>query len=94
MSAEQVTAAKARMKVLQRMLAGCAPLMRGSIVSNGSKAQPYFSLNKDGRTRLMYLGERRAEAAREMTGNYRLLLEIVEEMTVINMDLLKNDALD
>jgi hypothetical protein len=55
--------------------------------------QPYFSLNKDGKIRLIYLGEHRLKKAEQLSKNYRKLIEITEEMTVINMDLLKNDAL-
>ena len=52
-----------------------------------------FSLNKDKRTHLIYLGERRLEQARTLSENYKKLLEIIEEMTTINMGLLKNDAI-
>jgi hypothetical protein len=42
---------------------------------------------------LIYLGERRLKAAQKMTENYRKTMAIIEEMTIINMALLKNDAL-
>jgi len=41
---------------------------------------------------MMYLGKQREEKAKEYSQNYKLLLEIVEEMTVINMTLLKENA--
>jgi hypothetical protein len=40
----------------------------------------------------MYLGEGRLEQAKTLTANYGKLQEIVEEMTTLNMDLLKNNA--
>ena len=49
-------------------------------------------MNKDKRTHLIYLGEGRLELARTRSDNYKKLLEIVEEMTLLNMALLKNDA--
>lgn len=93
MTKPEVARAKRRLKALEASIAECTPLMRGSIVSNGARhRQPYFSLNKDGKTHLIYLGEDRLPAARSMSDNYRRLLEIVEEMTLINMKLLKNDS--
>jgi hypothetical protein len=68
--------------------------MRGTIVTNGKRhPQPYFSLNKDGRTLLIYLGAARVAKAKELTDNYRKMMEAVEEMTLLNMALLKNDVL-
>lgn len=94
MTKAEIAAAKKRLKSLEGRLTKTVPLMRGSIVSNGVKhPQPYFSLNKDKRTHLIYLGEGRLEQARTMSDNYKELLEIVEEMTTLNMALLKNDAL-
>ncbi len=94
MTKAETSAARKRLKSLEGQLSKAVPLMRGSIVSNGAKhQQPYFSLNKDKRTHLIYLGEGRLELARTRSDNYKKLLEIVEEMTVLNMALLKNDAL-
>ena len=70
------------------------PVMRGSVVVIGMRnKQPYFSLNKDGRTRIIYLGQKRQRLARQYAANYKRLQEIVDEMTELNMLLLKrNDA--
>ena len=69
--------------------------MRGTVVVIGTRnKQPYFSLNKDGKTRLIYLGKKREPQARRMSLAYKNLLGIIEEMTTLNMELLKNDALD
>ena len=54
--------------------------------------QPYFSLNKDKRTRLIYLRQKRVARAREYSQNYKRLLAVVEEMTILHMELLKRDA--
>jgi hypothetical protein len=56
--------------------------------------QFYFSVNKDKKTRLIYLGNQREPLARRLSKNYKELLAIVEEMTALNMDLLKSDALE
>ena len=95
MTSVEISKAKRRQQTLMRQLASVGPVMRGTIVTNGLKhRQPYFSLNKDKRTYLIYLGDQRLAAAKEMTDNYKKLLEIIEEMTTINMALLKNDAID
>jgi hypothetical protein len=44
------------------------------------------------KTHLIYLGKKREGKAREYSRNYTKLLEIVEEMTIINMTLLKENA--
>ena len=78
---------------LQEELGQIGPVMRGSVVVIGTRnKQPYFSLNKDKRTRLIYLGQQRIALAREYSQNYRRLLAIVEEMTILNMELLKRDS--
>lgn len=92
--AEETNLEKIRRRVatLQRALGRVGPLMRGSIVVIGTRnKQPYFSLNKDGRTRLIYLGKKRQVLAQQYAANYKRLQEIVEEMTTLNMILLKRD---
>ena len=82
---------KQRVKTLQRQLGQLGPVMRGSVVIIGTRnKQPYFSLNKNKKTCLIYLGKSREETAREYSQNYKKLLAIVEEMTTINMTLIKN----
>ena len=79
-----------KVKILQKKLANLGPVMRGTIVLIGTRnKQYYFSLNKDKKTRLIYLGKKRVELARQYSDNYKKLLEIVEEMTILNMKLLK-----
>lgn len=64
--------------------------MRGSVVVIGThNKQPYFSLNKNKKTHLIYLGKNRKDRARPYSENYKRLREIVEEMTQLNMAQLK-----
>lgn len=66
------------------------PVMRGSVTMMGTRhKQPYFSVSMKGKTKVMYLGSNRAKTAEEYTGNYKRLMELVEEMTMLNMQLLK-----
>lgn len=79
-----------RVKALQKELGSLGPVMRGSVVVIGTRnKQPYFSLNKDKKTRIIYLGKKRVDKAVEYSDNYKRLQEIVEEMTELNMALLK-----
>lgn len=83
---------KRRLKALQKELAELGPVMRGSVVVIGTRnKQPYFSLNKNKKTQLIYLGKKREDKARQYSANYKRLREIVEEMTQWNMTLLKEN---
>jgi len=93
MEKTELTRMKRRVKTLQKRMAQLGPVMRGSVVVIGSRnKQSYFSLNKDKKTHLIYLGKKREVRAREYSENYKKLLEIIEEMTMINMTLLKENA--
>jgi hypothetical protein len=82
-----------RVKTLQKQLGTLGPVMRGSVVIIGTRnKQPYFSLNKNKKTCLIYLGKEKEDKARQYSQNYKKLLDIVEEMTTINMTLLKENA--
>lgn len=84
---------KNRVRTLQRQLGNLGPLMRGSVVVIGTRnKQPYFSLNKNKKTKLIYLGKKREATAKKYSANYKTLLEIVEEMTTLNMELLRANA--
>ena len=90
---KSVSAMQRKVRKLQEELGRLGPVMRGSVVVIGTRnKQPYFSLNKDKRTRLIYLGQKRVALARQYSKNYKRLLAIVEEMTILNMDLIKRDA--
>ena len=93
MDKKEVARMKRRVTTLQRQLGALGPMMRGSVVVIGTRnKQPYFSLNKDKKTKLIYLGKKRETRAKEYSANYKRLLEIVEEMTILNMELLRADA--
>ena len=93
MDKKDLTRMKRRVRMLQKQLGNLGPVMRGSVVVIGTRnKQPYFSLNKDKKTKLIYLGKKREARAKEYSANYKRLLEIVEEMTILNMELLKADA--
>jgi len=90
---KSVSVMQRRVRKLQEELGQLGPIMRGSVVVIGTRnKQPYFSLNKDKRTRLIYLGQKRVALARLCSKNYKRLLAIVEEMTILNMELIKRDA--
>jgi hypothetical protein len=93
MSLQRLATMQRRVRKLQQEIGSLGPVMRGSVVIIGTRnKQPYFSLNKDKRTRLIYLGQKRVARAREYSENYKRMLAIIEEMTVLNMELLKRDA--
>ncbi len=93
MEKKEIAKMKRRVKTLQKQLSQLGSVMRGSVVVIGTRyKQCYFSLNKNKKTHLIYLGKKREDKAREYSRNYKKLLEIVEEMTLINMTLLKENA--
>lgn len=84
---------KRRLAQLRQELRRIGPVMRGSLVVIGTRnKQPYFSVNIKRKTHLIYLGKRREKTARQYSENYRRLQQIIEEMTMINMRLLKLDS--
>jgi len=90
---DDAAAIKRRVGELRKELRGLGPLMRGSVVVIGTRnKQPYFSVNVKRKTHLVYLGRRREKKAKQYSRNYHRLQEIVEEMTLLNMRLLKLDG--
>ena len=78
---------------LQNVIRQIGPVMRGSVTIMGTRnKQPYFSVGIKRKTRVMYLGDKRAEKAREYVANYHRLLQAVEDMTILNMELLKMEG--
>ena len=66
------------------------PIMRGTVTIMGKKnKQPYFSIGIKRKTKVMYLGGKRAQLAREYVTNYKKMSAIIDEITISNMDLLK-----
>ena len=78
MSKQEIAKVRRRVKALQKELGLLGPVMRGSVVVIGTRnKQSYFSLNKDKKTHLIYLGKNREERAKEYSANYKKLLAIV-----------------
>jgi hypothetical protein len=91
--ADDAAALERRVRELRKELSRLGPLMRGSLVVIGTRnKQPYFSVNIKRKTHLIYLGRRREKTARRYSENYHRLQQIVEEMTLLNMRLLKLDS--
>ncbi len=89
----EIAEIKQEIEKLQREMRELGPVMRGSVVKIGTRTkQYYFSLNRDKKTHLIFLGKKRVERAKEYSANYKRLLEIVEEMTTLVMKLLKADV--
>ncbi len=88
---------EARLRELKVEMGKIGPLMRGSIVKlkigAGEKKYPsfYFSVNMNGKTKLVYLGEKRMGLAKQFNENYLKLWKIVDKMTLVCLDLLKQD---
>ena len=81
---------KLKISRLQKEIRNLGPLMRGSVTLMGKKnKQPYFSVGIQKKTRVIYLGDKRTKKANEYISNYRRFLKIVDEMTLLNMELLK-----
>jgi|TARA_B100001971_G_C18198088_1_gene542779 hypothetical protein len=107
MDKKKIQQLKRRRKVLEKKMGVLGPLMRGSVVElGGTCGHPncrcargekhmkyYYSMSKKGKTKIIYLGKSREPLARQFSDNYKTLLEIVEEMTTINMELLKAGAI-
>jgi len=90
MNQKSITTLKKNVEKLQNQLHDLGPCMRGTIVRIGTKnKQYYFSLNKNKKTKLIYLGDKKVEKAKEYSDNYKKLLEIVDEITILNMEILK-----
>ena len=79
------------MELLVKEIRKLGPMMRGSITVMGKRnKQPYFSVGINGKTKIMYLGEKRSKIAQKYTENYKNMLAIVDKMTIANMTLLKS----
>jgi hypothetical protein len=90
METKKVKEIRRKIATVKAQMVKIGPVMRGSVVVIGTRnKQPYFSLNKDKKTHLIYLGRRREGLAREYSENYQKLLNLIEKMTILNMKLLK-----
>ena len=107
MDKKKIEKLKRRRKTLEKKMGALGPLMRGSVVELAMRCgnpncrcargerhkKHHFSMSKKGKTKMIYLGKTREPTARQYSENYKTLLEIVEEMTMINMELLKAGVL-
>lgn len=93
MNPKQIQNLQRKIQKWTQQLGKIGPIMRGSVVVIGSRnKQPYFSLNKDGKTHLIYLGKQRVAQAHRYAANYQKLTRLVDEITLLNMTLLKNQT--
>ena len=66
------------------------PFMRGSVTIMGKRhKQPYFSVGIGGKTHLIYLGDERAVHAQKCVDNYKKLMKLIEQMTLLQMQKLQ-----
>jgi hypothetical protein len=87
------SALKKRLALLEAKVPDLFPLMRGCIVRIGMKSkQPTYSLNMKGKTKIVYLGESKEQTVRQMIDNYKTLLKLIDEMTLINIELVKKNV--
>jgi len=104
MERKRISVMRRRIRGLHQKLSTLGPLMRGTVVLLGSTCgnprckcargekhrQYYFSVNIDRKTKTMYLRKEMRSEAEEYVKNYKLLWDIVEEMTLLNFELLKS----
>jgi len=103
MDKKKIQQLKRRRKTLEKKITEIGPVLRGSVVELGATCgnpncrctrgekhlKYYFSMSLKGKTKLIYLGKSRAPFAQQYLKNYKILLAIVEEMSTINLELLK-----
>jgi hypothetical protein len=104
MEKKRISDMRRKIRLLHQKLSTLGPLMRGTVVLLGSTCgnprckcargekhpQYYFSVNIDRKTKTMYLRKEMRSKAEEYVKNYKLLWDIVEEMTLLNFELMKS----
>ena len=97
---------KRKLKMLHDKMSNLGPIMRGTVVLLGSTCgnprckcargekhpQYYFSVNIGKKTKMMYLGKQKRIEAEQYSNNYKMLWDIIEEMTLLNFELLKSKS--
>ena len=92
MNKEKINELKRELKRLENEYRKIRPIMRGSITYMGTKnKQPYFSLSLKGKTKVIYLGDKRAKIAKKYVKNYKSATELIDQMTLVQMQILKNN---
>jgi len=90
METKELKEIRRKIRNVRKEMSKIGPVMRGTVVVIGTRnKQPYFSLNKDKKTHLIYLGKKKEALAREYSENYKKLLELIEKMTILNMTMLR-----
>ena len=84
------TSLEKRLLTITKKVSACFPLLKGSVtIIGGENKQPRFSVNKKGKTYSTYLGKQKEKIAKQYVGNYHNLIEIVNEVSDINLELLR-----
>ena len=79
-----------RLLTITSKVPSCFPLLKGSVtIIGGENKQPRFSVNKKGKTYSTYLGKQQEKIAKQYVENYRNLIEIVNEVSDINLELIR-----
>jgi hypothetical protein len=87
---EEIIELKKELRKLEKEYKKLLPVMRGSVTYMGTKnKQPYFSISLKGKTKIIYLGDKRAKVARKHVENYKKSAEIIDKMTLIQMEIFK-----
>jgi hypothetical protein len=109
MDTKTIQQLKRRKRALEQRMGSLTPLMRGTVVElattcghatcrcaqGGEKhKKTYFSVSAKGKTKLIYVGKERAALARRYADTYKALAELIDEMTLVNMELLRRNALE
>ena len=90
METKELKEIRRKIRNVRKEMSKIGPVMHGTVVVIGTRnKQPYFSLNKDKKTHLIYLGKKKEALAKEYSENYKKLLELIEEMTILNMTILR-----
>lgn len=95
---KKINKREARLRQLQQKLKSVGPVMRESVVYLGKDQKKYyFSVTMNKKIQLIYLGKTRMKVARRYSKNYKKnykkLLDIVDEMTIIYINLMKEKIL-
>ena len=91
MDIKEINELKLELKRLEREYKKARPVMWGSITYMGTKnKQPYFSLSLKGKTKVIYLGDRRAKIAQKYVDNYKTSTELIDKITLIQMQIIKH----
>jgi len=109
MDTKTIQQLKRRKRTLEQRMGSLTPLMRGAVVElattcghatcrcaqGGEKHKKlYFSVSTKGKTKLIYVGKERAALAKRYADTYKALAELIDEMTLVNMELLRRNALE